>query len=105
MPHRTGDARRDPTETEDAVTELDHSVHGILVPGFVGTEPPGWLRRRIERGLGGVARVRPSASSSVVEAARQVTVIIVPWSLVCIAATRACRSRTCRADESRRARA
>jgi len=37
------------------VTDLDRSVHALLVPGFVGTAPPDWLRRRVDRGLGGVA--------------------------------------------------
>src|SRR5262245_6152575 len=27
---------------------------GCLLPGFVGTEPPDWLRRRLAEGLGGV---------------------------------------------------
>ena len=37
------------------MTELDRAVHALLVPGFVGTAAPEWVRRRIDRGLGGVA--------------------------------------------------
>jgi len=52
---RPRDAGRDPTETEDVVSELDRSVDALLVPGFVGTELPAWVRRRVDQGLGGVA--------------------------------------------------
>jgi len=40
---------------EYAVSELGRSLHTLLVPGFVGTTAPDWLRRRIDLGLGGVA--------------------------------------------------
>ena len=36
------------------MNELDVAVHGILVPGFEGTTAPGWVLRRLERGLAGV---------------------------------------------------
>jgi beta-N-acetylhexosaminidase len=29
-------------------------IDGVLVPGFVGTTPPDWLRRALDEGLGGV---------------------------------------------------
>jgi beta-N-acetylhexosaminidase len=38
-----------------AGSELQRLVDAIIQPGFVGTEPPDWLRRRLAGGLGGVA--------------------------------------------------
>lgn len=35
-------------------SELDRLVHRVLLPGFVGTDAPEWVLRRLERGLGGV---------------------------------------------------
>ena len=37
------------------MSELDRAVHALLVPGFLGTTAPDWLRRRLDDGLGGVA--------------------------------------------------
>ncbi|MEU7694989.1 glycoside hydrolase family 3 protein [Microbispora hainanensis] len=34
--------------------ELDRMAMAVLQPGFEGTEPPGWLRRALADGLGGV---------------------------------------------------
>src|SRR5207248_2804807 len=35
--------------------ELDRLAHAVLLPGFAGTDSlPDWLRRRLDRGLGGV---------------------------------------------------
>jgi beta-N-acetylhexosaminidase len=38
-----------------AGSELHRLVDTIIQPGFVGTQPPDWLRRRLAGGLGGVA--------------------------------------------------
>ncbi|WP_433211320.1 glycoside hydrolase family 3 protein [Dactylosporangium sp. CS-047395] len=35
--------------------ELESMANAVLQPGFVGKEPPPWLRRRLAEGLGGVA--------------------------------------------------
>src|SRR5258705_8077642 len=35
--------------------ELAGMANAVLQPGFEGTRPPGWLRRRLAEGLGGVA--------------------------------------------------
>jgi beta-N-acetylhexosaminidase len=53
------------------VTELDRAVHTLLVPGFVGTAAPDWVRRRIDHGLGGVALFARNIHS--VEQARTLT--------------------------------
>jgi beta-N-acetylhexosaminidase len=38
-----------------ASNELIGMANAVLQPGFEGTEPPDWLRRRLAEGLGGVA--------------------------------------------------
>jgi len=53
------------------VTEVDRAVHALLVPGFVGTAAPEWVRRRIDGGLGGVALFARNITS--VEQARTLT--------------------------------
>ncbi|MEN3360240.1 MAG: beta-N-acetylhexosaminidase [Mycobacteriales bacterium] len=36
------------------MSELEQLADGVLLPGFVGLTPPGWLRARVADGLGGV---------------------------------------------------
>jgi beta-N-acetylhexosaminidase len=36
------------------VSSLERLAAGVLLPGFVGTRAPDWVRRRVEGGLGGV---------------------------------------------------
>lgn len=42
-------------ETSRRSTELVRLADAVLQPGFVGTTPPDWVRRRLSAGLGGVA--------------------------------------------------
>jgi beta-N-acetylhexosaminidase len=47
-----------------AEAELRRSIRGTLMPGFTGTELPGWLERRLRDGLGAVCLFGPNIVSA-----------------------------------------
>jgi beta-N-acetylhexosaminidase len=56
--------------------ELDRAAAGCLLPGFAGVDPPAWITRWIERGLGGVVLFArniegPEQASSLTDAFRR----------------------------------
>jgi beta-N-acetylhexosaminidase len=50
--------------TEAAEAELRRRIRATLMPGFAGTELPGWLERRLRDGLGAVCLFGPNIVSA-----------------------------------------